>query len=172
MDDINVPLQDWISANIPEEKMYWKQSWSDQVCFVRDQIPKFLCSGNSYEEYNTVRENITVIETHMSKSIYLPVYCIKAQGDIFIMRANFHDWKLSVETHNLHDIDFAKLGICETKDQIHSVYCEGFKEEWVYKPYDEDKFKYTVEIRDKFNLKLFFWLIQQKDIKENVQLVN
>jgi hypothetical protein len=45
MDDMNVPLQDWISANIPEEKMIWAKSWSDQVCFVRDVIPTFLYSG-------------------------------------------------------------------------------------------------------------------------------
>ena len=24
MDDMNVPLQDWINDNIPEEKMLWK----------------------------------------------------------------------------------------------------------------------------------------------------
>lgn len=159
---MNIPLQEWINANSPEEKMLWKNSWSKQVCFVRDEISKFLC-GPTFEEYQTVRDNITVISTHMSKSIDLPVYCIKVNGDKFIMRNNFHDWKVSVETHNIHKIDFKKLGICDTSEQIHQVYCEGFKDEWVYKPYDEDKWKYTVEIFNDFNLKLFFWLIQMKD---------
>ena len=164
MDDMNIPLQEWINDNNPEEKMMWKESWSNQVCFVRDEISRFLCNDNTFESYQTIRENITVISTHMSKSIDLPVYCIKANGDKFIMRNNFHDWKVSVETHNLHKIDFQKLGVIrDTSNKINQVYCEGFKDEWVYKPYDEDKFKYTVEIYDNFNLKLFFWLIQMKD---------
>jgi len=162
MDDMNIPLQDWISANVPEDKMHQKNSWSDQVCFVRDEIPKFLC-GTSFEDYQTVRENITVISTHMSKSIDLPVYCIKANGDKFILRNNFYDWKMSVETHNIHSIDFEKLGICNTSKPINQVYCEGFKNEWVYQPYNKDKWKYTVEIDNDFKLKLFFWLIQMKD---------
>jgi len=163
MDDMNIPLQEWISTNIPEKKMYWKDSWSQQVQFVRDVIPRLLCNPNG-SDYMTVRDNITVISTHMSKSIDLPVYCIKANGDKFIMRNNFFDWKVSVETHNIHNIDFEKLGVInKTSTQIHQVYCEGFKDEWVYKPYDEDKWKYTIEINDDFKLKLFFWLIQMKD---------
>ena len=163
MDDINIPLQDWISENIPEKKMYWKDSWSKQVCFVRDTIPRFLCKPNG-SDYMTVRDNITVISTHMSKSIDLPVYCVKANGDKFIMRNNFFDWKISVETHNIHNIDFEKLGVIrKTSDQVHKVYCEGFKAEWVYKPYADNKWKYTAEIDDDFKLKLFFWLIQMKD---------
>ncbi len=112
----------------------------------------------------SVRENITVISTHMSKSIDLPVYCIKAYDDKFILRNNCYDWKISVETHNIHNIDFEKLGIIDkTFSQVHQVYCEGFKDEWVYKPYANDKWKYTAEINDDFKLKLFFWLIQMKD---------
>jgi len=162
MDEINIPLQEWICNNPPGEDMMWKGSWSNQVCFVRDEIPKFLSSDCN--SYTTIRDNITVISTHMSKSIVLPVYCIKANGDKFIMRNNFYDWKVSVETHNIHDIDFQKLGVINnTSKQIHSVYCEGFKSEWMYKPYNKDKWKYTVEIYDNFNLKLFFWLMQMKD---------
>jgi hypothetical protein len=170
MDDMNIPLQDWISANIPDDKMYWKQSWSDQVCFVRDEIPKFLCTGNTYEEYETVRKNITVINTHTSKSIELPVYCIKANGDTFIMRNNFYDWKVSVETRNLHKLDFQKLGIIhDNAEQVNQVYCEGFKNEWVYKSYADDKYKYTMAIDDKFKLKMFFWLLQNhKLLKEGI----
>jgi hypothetical protein len=169
MDNImNVPLQEWISANSPDKKMLWKNSWSNQVCFVRDEIPRFL--SDTYDSYITVKENITVISTHTSKSIELPVYCIKANGDKIILRNNFHDWKVSVETHNLHKIDFQKLGIVKnTSAQVHQVYCEGFKPEWVYKPYDDDRFKYTVEIYNDFDLKLFFWTIQKaKLIKEGI----
>ncbi len=170
MDDMNTPLQEWISANNPDEKMYWKNSWSNQVCFVRDEIPALLLPKYNNPDYSTIRDNITVISTHVSKSILLPVYCIKAYGDKFIMRNNFYDWKVSVETHNIHKINFQKLGIIhDTSEQIKSYVCEGFKEEWVYKPYDEDKWKYTVEINDKFNLKLFFWFIKQnKIIKEGI----
>jgi len=163
MDDMNIPLQDWISANIPDEKMYWKDSWSQQVQFVRDVIPRLLCEQNG-SGYMSIRDNITVISTHMSKSIDLPVYCIKANGDKFILRNNFYDWKISVETNNLHEINFQKLGVIyDTSEQIKSYVCEGFKSEWVYKPYDEVKWKYTAEIDNDFKLKLFFWLIQMKD---------
>jgi len=165
MNDMNIPLQEWISTNIPEEKMYWKNSWRDQVCFVRDDIPSFLTKEYNHESYLTIRENITVISTHVSKSILLPVYCIKANGDKFIMRNNFYDWKVSVETNTIHNIDFQKLKIIyDTSKQVKQYLCEGFKDEWVYKPYDEDKRKYTVEINDNFELRLFFWMIQKANI--------
>ncbi len=93
MPDMNIPLQEWITANNPSKKMLWKTSWSDQVCFVRDEIPTLLCmDGHEYKKWLTIKENITVISTHTSKSIKLPVYCIKANGDTFIMRNNFYDW--------------------------------------------------------------------------------
>jgi hypothetical protein len=162
MDEMNIPLQEWITANHPKEKMIWKESWSKQVCFVRDEIPRFL--SDNYDSYKTISENITVISTHTSKSISLPVYCIKANGDKFILRNNFHDWKVSVETYNMHKIDFGSLGLFNIESQVHQVYCEGFKPEWVYKPYADDKFKYTLEINNDFDLKLFFWLIQKSKI--------
>ena len=166
MNEMNIPLQEWITSNVPDEKMLWKKAWSSQVCFVRDEIPKFLCMGEyTFNEYQTIRENITVISTHTSKSIKLPVYCIKANGDTFILRNNFYDWKVSVDTHNIHKIDFKKLGVIyNTANQIESHICEGFKQEWIFKSYDEDKWQYTVEINNDFKLKLFFWLIQKKDL--------
>jgi len=159
---MNIPLQEWINDNNPDEKMLWKKSWSQQVCFVRDEIPDLLSTNN--KDYQTIRDNITVISTHISKSIDLPVYCIKANGDKFILRDNFYDWKVSVETHNVHKIDFQKLGVIyNTSKKINKIYCEGFQDKWVYKSYEEDKWKYTVEINDNFKLKLFFWLMQKKD---------
>lgn len=177
MDNMNQPLQSWISANIPDEKMLWKKSWSDQVCFVRDKIPTFLVHGmetmnrdERNKQYQTIRENITVISTHTSKSILLPVYCIKANGDTFIIRNNFYDWKVSVETNDIHKMDWQKLGIIRNNEtQVHPVYCEGFKPEWVYKPYADDKWKYTIEINSRFKLKMFFWFLQNhKLIKEGI----
>jgi hypothetical protein len=174
---MNEPLQSWITANKPAEEMIYKDSWSDQVCFVRDKIPTFLVHARDkmdrdegYKQYQTIRENITVISTHTSKSILLPVYCIKANGDTFIIRNNFHDWKVSVETHDIHNLDWQKLGIVHNiESQVHQVYCEGFKPEWVYKPYADDKYKYTIEIYDKFQLKMFFWFLQNhKLIKEGI----
>jgi hypothetical protein len=160
---MNEPLQQWITANHPADEMIYKSAWSDQVCFIRDKIPSFLVNRNvnTYKEYQTIRENITVISTHTSKSIELPVYCIKANGDTFIIRGNFHDWKVSVETHEIHKMDWQKLGIVHNiESQVHQVYCEGFKPEWVYKPYADNKWKYTIEIQDRFQLKMFFWFLQ------------
>ncbi len=159
---MNIPLKEWINANIPEEKMLWRSHWLDQIIFFRDEIPRFLCEPDG-KGYVTIKDNITVISTHISKSINLPVYCIKANDDKFILRNNFNDWKVLVKTHNIHNIDFQKFGVCNTSKRINNKYCEGFKAEWVYESYDQNKNEYTIKINDNFKLKLFFLLIQNKD---------
>lgn len=163
---MNIPLQEWIDSNAPKDEMHYKQSWIAQVCFIRDEIPGLLAERKGpYELFKTIQDNITVISEHTSKSIHLPVYRIKANGDTFILRNNFYDWKVSVETSNVHNIDFQKLGVINHTDtKVDSIYCEGFSSDWVYDSYDKNKRKYTVEIYNNFQLKLFFWLINKSDL--------
>lgn len=151
---MNIPLQEWISNHKPAENMIYKDAALSQMLFVRDTIPKMLC--DTYELYRTIQDNITVISTHFSKSIELPVYCMKASGATYILRNNFHDWKISVNTGVFQRINFKELGIFDTSAEISGVYCEGFKREWVYGSYDKDQNKFTAEINDNFNLQLFF----------------
>jgi len=166
MDEMNVSLQEWINSNAPKEEMYYCRAWSNQVCFVRDDIPKFLINNYDYSIYATIRDNITVISTHTSKSVKLPVYRIKAFGSTYIIRGNFHNWMISVESGNEEiKVDFKKLGVIHSDvGKINSIYCEGFKEEWVYDSWDNNKWKFTIELGTRDDVMIFFWLISHSNL--------
>ena len=122
------------------DSLLFKDAAIHQMIFVRDTIGRL------------VKSPIFVVSTHTSKSCLLPVYgFMMPNGMKVIMRENFYGWVVSMwvdDNMNVFTID-SNIAYGETtyteKDgkttytgrdgDIHSVYCEGFDEEWVY-PYN------------------------------------
>ena len=151
------PIQDWAMQNEPSKEMGWYDGYWNQICFVRDQIGNLLFSG----EWEAAREKITVISTHVSKSIVLPVYHIDLRNNYgveIVMRNNFYDWKISIKSLIHINTDF--MNLFKEDSPISSLYCEGMPEDKVYGMYKHNKNEFTVEIYDQYQLYTFMWLLR------------
>lgn len=151
-----IDLLTWCRVNEPSDDMIYKQGYWNQITFIRDDIMYMMCKD--YDEY---RDNpVLVVNTHTSKSIVLPVYQINLlNGKIkMIIRNNFYDWKISVDSDIELNMDF--MDLFKTDEEIHSVYCEGFKKEQVYGSYNSNKKQFTIEIGDKYKLYTFMFLLK------------
>jgi len=154
-------LENWITKNKPDDDLLWKNGFYDQVLFVNNDVSYLL--SRSYEEKLGVRQNIKVVSTHTSKSVLLPVFQIDCHKIQVTMRYNFHDWKISYLTY-YDSIPVVKFGdLFDIHKQINPIYCEGFRENWVYSSYAENPKKFTAELAPGYNsVYVFFWLIRQK----------
>lgn len=139
------PLQEWISAQVIRDEMLWKGSFGQQVAFFRDNVTQMFCAGIDYEDNHGVA---TVISTHRSKSIILPVYKLHRPGITMVARNNFYNWKLSVISDRRIDADFAGLFHTDpplepgyTGNDLSPVYFEGFPPEYIFGCYDESNKK-------------------------------
>jgi hypothetical protein len=165
-------VTEWLLENQPDKKLIHGSAVWPQVKFVRDKLPWVLAI--SYHEFVGMSKDIMVVGEHVSRSITLPVFQMKWLDYSFVMRNNFHDWKVSVswvhEWQSLVNIDFADLVVGGKEEPISSVYCEGFREEDVYgsierakQELDEDRFHrgFTVSVPSNHHLWTFFWLIEK-----------
>ena len=154
-----IDLLTWCRVNEPSDNMIYKQGYWDQIIFIRDDINGLFYdySDSGYEEYNA--NPVLVINTHMSKSILLPVYKInlKKHNLSMIIRNNFYNWKVSVISEKEIDVDF--MGLFKKNKNIHSVYCEGFEKNQVFGCFKNNKKQFTVEIDDRNRLFTFMYLL-------------
>lgn len=153
---MNIDLLTWCRENEPNDDMIYKNSFWNQILFVRDTLNAML--HDTYEEY---RDNpVLVINTHKSKSIDLPVYEINLRDydTKIIMRNNFYDWKVSVES--LIEINADFMGLFKQNETITPVYCEGFKDNQVFSCYKDNKKRFTIEIGDKYKLYTFMFILK------------
>jgi hypothetical protein len=157
-------LQDWAKANDPSQTdLIYKDGFWNQIMFVRDQIPAIAFEIYGQDVAMTLANSgIKVISTHTSKSVRLPVFHITMpNGDEFVMRYNFHNWKVSVKAKEMVEADF--MNLFNPSSQIHSCYCEGFPPEWVFGSYENNRLEFTVELQAGENyLFTFFWIYFQK----------
>ncbi len=160
-------LHKWWPENKPSDEMLWKEAFANQLDFVASRLKYVMVprgpegyGDESMAHHEKVQKIVTVISTHVSKSIRLPVYKITWDwyGVTTILRNNFHDWKVSVESEVPVKINPHLL--FDPKKQVHHVYCEGFDTSWVYKPYANDKSKFTAAIYDNYSLFTLFHLIR------------
>lgn len=115
-------LQNWISANIPDDEMLWHESWGKRVCLMRDRIIQIFNDG-----YDIVGE-------HMSKSILNPVIKTLYKGVEIIWQYNFYDWQIMIKSSvslNLTDLDLFNA----TGDYF---YYQGIPDEYCFKKYDAE----------------------------------
>lgn len=149
------PLQDWAGAHQPEKDMDFAGGFWNQFTYVRDRLHRLFVTDYDQNQEQPVR----VVGSHTSKSIVLPVYSIKAAGLQILLRCNFGDWKVSVKSDRPVPDNFCHL--INRAEQVHSVYCEGFSENWVFGPYSENPCHFTVEIGNKYDLYAFLYLLSE-----------
>jgi len=143
-------LYAWLLENKPSDSMIYKEAYWEQGFFMRDTICNLL---------REFKAEVSVISTHTSKSIKLPVYHIKLNNGVeFILRNNFYDWKVTVISPISLMLDDE---LFSNTDDIAPCYCEGFENEWVLSNYckDTNNKKFTVEIYSRYLLYTFFFNI-------------
>lgn len=157
VNNLKFPLQEWAVENEPSKNMIFYQGYWEQILFVRDIIPRVILSNLSFEE---ARNCLKVISTHTSKSIKLPVYeiTIPEHNITIILRYNFYDWKISVVSEKDIELDF--MSLFDEEEEIAHLYCEGFPRELVFSSYSHNKKQFTFEVRGKYKLHTFLWLLK------------
>ena len=88
------------------------------------------------------------------------------------MRGNFYDWKITVcspKDLNFPEDLFSNY-MAHGQEKINSVYLEGFKDEWAFPLYGKDnKNRFTIEIKDEYELYTFFYLLKgQISVEEEI----
>lgn len=151
-----VDVTAWIRVNQPDERLIYGKGLGKQVCFIRDDI-----CGMLYPTYEKWRDNPPlVISTHMSKSVVLPVFQINLEkyGIEIILRYNFYNWKISVNSDKPLDFDY--MGLFDPKEEISCSYCEGFPNDKVYGCYEQNHSKFTIEICSHYQVYTFIFLLK------------
>lgn len=117
-----------------------------------------MVSTVNREEYLAIKNTLQAVSVHISKSVLLPVFKMTPpDGTTFVMRYNFHDWKVSVSSPRDVDADF--MGLFDPNERISSVYYEGFPKECVYGSYAENKRQFTIELPPgQPHIFTFFWI--------------
>lgn len=152
-EETNIPIQKWINSQTVGDEMLWKGAWGRQLEFVRDSLTAVFCYGLHWTE---AQEATTVISTHRSKSIVLPVYKMY-RGDLgltMVFGNNFYNWKVSVISEIPVNADYE--GLCHTTppiekdytgDELASVYFEGFPPKYIFSYYKSSNRKqYSAEV--------------------------
>lgn len=180
---MNQPLQEYINhfVETTPEKMLYREPGIEQMLFVRDYLVSLVGAGLSH---NAWQEITTVISTHRSKSIDLPVYQLSRPdlGLTIFLRNNFYNWKMSVIS--ARPLVFNLAGLCHTTspiepdytgDPLHPIYFEGFPTVLVFGYYDEsDRCKFSAEIDGNHKMwsalfNMMFSLGQIKPLKWNTR---
>lgn len=147
-------LQQWIEGNPVRDEMLWKGAFGQQVMFIRDNIVPVFGTGLNYDQ---MRDAVSVISTHRSKSIELPVYQLeRPDRDLrVVLRNNFYNWKMSVLSGTPIQANFDGLFHTTppiepdyTGDELHPVYFEGFPRDLIFSYFAEsDRRRWSAEIQ-------------------------
>jgi len=150
-------LLEWAKANSPREDLIYKDGYKRQITFVIETIPVIFYTKIK-EDYTEMQNRIKVISTHTSKSVTLPVFKVSLKdGTSFIMRYNFHNWKISVSSFSPVKTDF--LGLFDPKKRVSHTFCEEFPKDRVYPSYAENNKQFTIELpRGYYHIFTFFWV--------------
>lgn len=148
-----------------------------QVHFVRDDIAHLVLKDIPYEQLPIFeieepygkpplkqRLSAYVVGEHISKSVRLPVFMFEREdiGLRFVIRYNFYDWNISIETSKDVPVDVIDGFDLDTK------YCffQGFPKEYRFKGYNENKRKFSMYIGSAYQLYTLIWLIMRWVQKE------
>lgn len=161
-------LNDWWLNNKPDENLIYKDGLREQCLFVRDILmlnmfiemtTDYLKYENFSDEQSAIFESFVpyVIGTHRSKSVLLPVMEMDLSkiGLKIILRCNFYDWCISVESDNEINCDFMGL-ITNEKG-----YFEGFPKDRIYGNYSRQNNKnFSVVLNNKYEVYAFMFLLR------------
>lgn len=158
-------LQNWWMNNIPDDNLIYKDGLKDQCLFARMIMGDLFLeaetnyTSKSWDERSAIREKFEplVIGTHRSKSVKLPVVEISLPklGLNIVMRCNFYDWCISIESQK--DVDCNFMGLATDK----KGYFEGFPEDRIYDKYSENNKKsFSTVLRDEYEVYTFMFLLR------------
>ncbi len=136
-------MQEWMSANEPNDELIFKRAWVNQLVFLRDRAAPYLAADHP-----------EVIGVHRSKSCRLPVVQVKRPGLTVTMRGNFYNWTFSVTSK--HPAAVGDL-VQDRAQNVLPNLCEGFPEELVYGPIDDDASRFTCHVWDP--PEIFLWAV-------------
>ena len=166
-----VDVTAWIRVNQPDKKLLFKDGCGKQVCFIRDTICRNLFLYEEYPEakggkwddeiYKKIKAfQPKVISTHCSKSVILPVMEIDLKSvDVkLVLRYNFYDWNVTIESEKDIDCDFKGTF---TDEDYRYCFCQGFPKERIYGMYKENHKKFTCCITSDYELFTFMWLLRE-----------
>lgn len=174
-------LEDWWNKNIPDEKLIYRQGLTDQCVFIRDRIMielfLHICTDiDKYKSFSKQWDKIYdtfhpfVISKHTSKSVRLPVFELDLSriGLKIVLRNNFYDWCISVESEKEVDCDW--MGLIDPKDK---GFFEGFPNDRIYEPYyaDRNNKNFSVVLRNNYEVYTFMvilrnWAINKYNLKK------
>jgi hypothetical protein len=169
---MKIPLQAWYDEWLKEHQdtdlIYvsrdaQKRVSLPQVHFVRDTLAPLLWADTLYDDLpceppprEDCRLTAWVIGEHRSKSVRLPVYLLERpdKGLRVMLRYNYFDWKLSVESevpldHELFSYLFHTTPPVEpdyTGNELASCYFEGFPEDQIYGYQTENPRRWSASI--------------------------
>ncbi len=135
------------------------QAWWPQTSFMDERLPLLLHQTvSSIDRWPT-----RVVGTHRSKSCTLPVMLVRTDEVALLMRSNFHDWKLSVQTTVPVPTAFMfPLRARHTPDEYLSpCYFEGFQREWIFPAFTPGCTQFSLELYDDYEVYLFAYLLLQ-----------
>jgi len=148
--------------------LYFMRKWelSEKLNYYKDAVDQadFMYSAVGL---SLLHIPVFQISTHRSKSIVLPVYgFVLKNGIVGIARNNFYNWKLSLIfpqqiPANYLPPEFITDG---WKQDIHSCYCEGFHDNWVFPAYDPDQYgrlRITIELSSDYDLYTLLYLLMK-----------
>ncbi|MFW6016830.1 MAG: hypothetical protein ACOCRK_10365 [bacterium] len=157
-------INKWSNAHKPKDSMIYKDYFYDQICFIKDKISylfhEIINPDSLIFDIDKVTERFVVISTHISKSIELPVVLLDLEdllGLQFIIRNNFHDWKVSVLSDMEINLNFGDLFL--TDFNINPIYCEGFHDCIVFNSYKENNKMFTLELDNNYKLYTFLFMV-------------
>ena len=161
-------LNDWWSNNKPDENLIYKDGLRKQCLFVRDvlMLNMFLDIATDFKKYKPFSDERSkifesfvpsVIGTHRSKSVLLPVMEMDLSkiGLKIVLRYNFYDWCISVESENDIECDF--MGLI-TYDK---GYFEGFPSNRIYENYTSwNKKNFSLVLNNDYEVYTFMFLLK------------
>ena len=154
-------FQKWISEHVARDELLWKGAFGDQVSFLRGPLCYAVAWG--LKKLEDVEKIPDVIGTHRSKSIELPVveYSRPDLGLRLVVRGNFHDYKLSVESERPIEADFTGLFDVDDSDYLSPTLFEGFPKDRIYGPYAKNHRKFSADIGTDHTLYTTVFLIMR-----------
>ena len=139
------PLPHWIKANTPEFKMMWRSSAEEQFALVS--------ALEDIVDYYNLKGTISVVSTHRSKSILLPVVLIDLTFAQIVLRGNFENWRVSVLSWFELPEYIGKIFV-ET-EPLFDLICEGFHPEWIFGLFKNDRRKFSISLNTDLQVTAF-----------------
>ena len=139
--------------------LIYEEAANKQVMWVRDKLINAISRSLWEKELrNNGIPKFFVVGEHRSKSCALPVYYINLGFVRLVMRNNFYDWNISV------DSDSPIIG--DIQDTINSdTYCffQGFPSDWKFSQYDvmNNNKRFSFWVTSDEELFVFFWLLSR-----------